>query len=289
MSFFFQPILIILYAYDSILNRYLLCILKSSKLVIGTTKAFTLGKEISFGGHTHSASNITSGTLSIARGGTGATSASAARSALGAAAAQVTSLQSEIDSLKSSVSNGKSAVASAITDKGVSTSATASFDTMAENIRSIGSNGKFSIGSLFPVYSEATGSNQGYAHVDTTLNEIYRFSIGVNVHRTNSVCIVVQYPFHGYQEGTARPVYMDHYFYYGTQGIVLTFDMDTTSYYFAESGNIKYYAKLITSSGGAIDLSILASNNISTSIRPSNIGYTLFANIDQSMADMLKI
>ena len=41
------------------------------------------------------------------------------------------------NSLKTSVSNGKSAVASAITDKGVSTSATASFDTMASNIRSI--------------------------------------------------------------------------------------------------------------------------------------------------------
>ena len=37
--------------------------LKSSKLVIGITKAFTLGKEISFSGHTHNASNITSGTL----------------------------------------------------------------------------------------------------------------------------------------------------------------------------------------------------------------------------------
>ena len=43
----------------------------------------------------------------------------------------------EIASLKSSVSNGKSAVASAITDKGVSTSATASFEQMAANIRSI--------------------------------------------------------------------------------------------------------------------------------------------------------
>ena len=43
----------------------------------------------------------------------------------------------EIASLKSSVSNGKSAVASAITDKGVSTSATASFNTMAANIRGI--------------------------------------------------------------------------------------------------------------------------------------------------------
>ena len=44
---------------------------------------------------------------------------------------------SEIANLKSSVSNGKSAVASAITDKGVSTSATASFEQMAANIRKI--------------------------------------------------------------------------------------------------------------------------------------------------------
>ena len=44
----------------------------------------------------------------------------------------------QLNDLKTSVSNGKSAVASAITDKGVSTSATASFDTMANNIRSIG-------------------------------------------------------------------------------------------------------------------------------------------------------
>ena len=48
-----------------------------------------------------------------------------------------TLLSDEINSLKTSVSNGKSAVASAITDKGISTSATASFDTMANNIRSL--------------------------------------------------------------------------------------------------------------------------------------------------------
>ena len=47
--------------------------------------------------------------------------------------------QSSVDSLKTSVSNGKSAVASAITDKGVSTSATATFNTMAANIRAISS------------------------------------------------------------------------------------------------------------------------------------------------------
>nr|DAF41555.1 MAG TPA: hypothetical protein [Caudoviricetes sp.] len=44
----------------------------------------------------------------------------------------------QYNELKTSVSNGKSAVASAITDKGVSTSATASFNTMANNIRKIG-------------------------------------------------------------------------------------------------------------------------------------------------------
>ena len=49
----------------------------------------------------------------------------------------IVNANNEISSLKTSVSNGKSAVASAITDKGVSTSATASFNTMANNIRSI--------------------------------------------------------------------------------------------------------------------------------------------------------
>ena len=45
--------------------------------------------------------------------------------------------QTEVDSLKTSVSNGKSAIASAITDKGVSTAASADFSTMASNIQSI--------------------------------------------------------------------------------------------------------------------------------------------------------
>ena len=44
---------------------------------------------------------------------------------------------SEINSLKTSVSSGKSQIASAITDKGVSTSSSASFSTMASNIRKI--------------------------------------------------------------------------------------------------------------------------------------------------------
>ena len=43
----------------------------------------------------------------------------------------------EINNLKSSVSNGKSAIASAITGKGVSTASNATFQTMANNINSI--------------------------------------------------------------------------------------------------------------------------------------------------------
>lgn len=46
-------------------------------------------------------------------------------------------VQLAIDQLFQSVSNGKSQIASAITDKGVSTSSSASFSTMASNIRRI--------------------------------------------------------------------------------------------------------------------------------------------------------
>lgn len=45
-----------------------------------------------------------------------------------------TNVQGAIDQLFTSVSNGKSLIASAITDKGISTSASDSWETMAENI-----------------------------------------------------------------------------------------------------------------------------------------------------------
>lgn len=45
--------------------------------------------------------------------------------------------QSDVENLKTSVSSGKAQIASAITDKGVSTSSTASFSTMASNISSL--------------------------------------------------------------------------------------------------------------------------------------------------------
>ena len=49
----------------------------------------------------------------------------------------IVNANNEISSLKSSVSSGKTQIASAITDKGVSTAASATFSQMASNIRNI--------------------------------------------------------------------------------------------------------------------------------------------------------
>ena len=49
----------------------------------------------------------------------------------------IVNANNEINNLKTSVSSGKAQIASAITDKGVSTAASASFSQMASNIRNI--------------------------------------------------------------------------------------------------------------------------------------------------------
>lgn len=54
-------------------------------------------------------------------------------------------LYKEMEEVKKSVSDGKSKVASAITDKGVATEATDTFDVMANNIRKISSGGNFGV------------------------------------------------------------------------------------------------------------------------------------------------
>ena len=81
---------------------------------------------------------------------------------------------SDIASLKSSVSSGKSAVASAITDKGVSTSATASFNTMAANIKKISSGIEITSGVLpyntFAIIADGSVSAPGdYGQNEMTL------------------------------------------------------------------------------------------------------------------------
>lgn len=62
----------------------------------------------------------------------------------------ISSLNTEMSSLKSSVSSGKAQIASAITDKGVSTSASDSFSQMATNIRSL----EVKVSNTIPVQGE---------------------------------------------------------------------------------------------------------------------------------------
>ena len=87
--------------------------------------------------HNHSAANITSGTLAVARGGTGQTSVDTTPTSGSKKMCTSGGIYTAINELKTSVSNGKSLIASAITDKGVSTASDATFQTMANNIRNI--------------------------------------------------------------------------------------------------------------------------------------------------------
>lgn len=148
--------------------------------------------------------------------GTGAltmTAPSSVRSAIGAAAtshthtiSQVTNLQTEINNLKTSVSNGKAQIASAITDKGVSTSASASFSTMASNIQKIGSGGQ---GYYFEVSIPIgpSGTNN------------YTFNHTANIGFTPNVFMAIN----RYNSGTVRSNAILLYIYaYAASGFTIT-------------------------------------------------------------------
>ena len=83
------------------------------------------------------ASKITSGTLSVARGGTGQTSVDTTPTSGSSKMCTSGGIYTAINSLKTSVSEGKALVAAAVTDKGVNTAADATFQTIATNIGSI--------------------------------------------------------------------------------------------------------------------------------------------------------
>ena len=87
--------------------------------------------------HNHSAANITSGILAVARGGTGQTSVDTTPTSGSKKMCTSGGIYTAINNLKTSVSEGKSLIASAITDKGVSTASSATFQTMANNIGKI--------------------------------------------------------------------------------------------------------------------------------------------------------
>lgn len=71
---------------------------------------------------------------------------------------QLETLDDEINDLKKSVSDGKSSVASAITDKGVTTASDATFETMAENISLII---KGDVDYIAPLYDISVTYNKG--------------------------------------------------------------------------------------------------------------------------------
>lgn len=71
----------------------------------------------------------------------------------------ISSLDGKYDNLFQSVSDGKSKIAGAITDKGITTSATATFDTMANNISKINSSGGIEIPDGYIDTSDATARN----------------------------------------------------------------------------------------------------------------------------------
>lgn len=76
---------------------------------------------------------------------------------------------SEINSLKSSVSNGKSLIASAITGKGVSTASNATFQTMANNIGNISS-----VGEIEKIYLQGLDDKlyASYSDYDYDINRL---------------------------------------------------------------------------------------------------------------------
>lgn len=105
--------------------------------------------------------------------------------------ATATNVQDAIDEVFQSVSNGKELIADAITDKGVSTSATDSFQTMADNIESLtvwGKYGEWSIGDvLHYTTSGVTAQTVCYSNSQTeNWDTVYYYGTGFKRSNTSS-------------------------------------------------------------------------------------------------------
>ena len=135
-------------------------------MIIGVTKGFIRGKALSVEGHTHNYAPTTHihDDRYYTESETNTLLAGKAASVHAHTMNQITNLDDEINSLKSSVSNGKSLIASAITDKGVSTASNATFQTMADNIGKIEIGHKYITGTVIPefTYLDSQGSARRY-------------------------------------------------------------------------------------------------------------------------------
>ena len=181
---------------------------------------------------------------------------------------QVTSLQSEIDSLKSSVSNeidslkssvsnGKSAVASAITDKGVSTSATASFDIMAANIGKIQTEPALSF----------TNTMYFSGHVDNNYSDVAKYSINSNIKYIEIISINIEHSNAELSKTLVLPVKIyanGKLIYTESTGIVGSDNIYAAIYFGTDNG---YYVTIRLLRGSSI-----WNGNYSTTIPTTTIG-----------------
>lgn len=95
-------------------------------------------------------------------------------------------LKSEIDSCFQSVSSGKAQIASAITGKGVSTSSSASFSTMASNI------GKIKSGASYVDIVPGTANERSATSSGTNIGS-YDILVGVDVYSSGGNCSITIY------------------------------------------------------------------------------------------------
>lgn len=130
--------------YDTIYLENIATNVKLSESDSTTVATALAGKALKY--HTHAGTEVTinSGTQTV-------------EASINNNYSLITNLSTEVSSLKSSVSNGKSLIASAITDKGVSTASSATFQVMSDNIRSIPTS--TTSGVSIWVYSEGMPSN----------------------------------------------------------------------------------------------------------------------------------
>ena len=150
----------------------------------------------------------------------------------------ISSLSSEVDSLKLSVSNGKELIANAITDKGVETLASGTFAEMASNINSLSTMKDVLVDGV-PIGKEFELNFIGYYWSNTSTDLLYYFYEGSAVVYNNELHIL------GGTGGSTK-----HYKYDGSSWT----SVSTLPYKFYQSSAVVYNN----------ELHILGGNNSST-------------------------